>query len=85
MLTAEQPTMLKPAGQPGAIHTDNGAERGQRTRLFRDCATGTGVEWIYAVDYAGPCPRWYGFLAMGATASIDTLVANGMNLEPYRG
>lgn len=85
MLTAEQPNLPKPAGQPGVIHTDKGGERGQRTRLFRDCATGAGVEWIYAVDYEGPNPRWYGFHAAGGTTSIAKLIKNGMTLEPYTG
>lgn len=85
MDTLEQPIQdfrIKPSD---TIYSDRGGERGLRTRLFRNCATGTGVEWIYASDYEGPFPRWYGYLAMGTNASIDMLVANGMTLEPYAG
>jgi len=63
------------------IYTDNGAERGNRTRLFRDGALG-GVEWMFAVDHAGGSTRWYGF-GMIADNSITKLRANGMALVEY--
>ncbi len=69
----------------GAIYTDKGAENGARTRLFRNCSGGQGVEWIYAVDHAGPNPRWYGFLATGGAHSVASLIQGGMPLEPYKG
>ena len=68
------------------IYTDEGAQRGLRTRYFRDLEDGTGVEWIYATDHAGGCNRWYGFLAVQG-ATIASLRASGMpltRLEPER-
>lgn len=64
------------------IYTDNGVAFGRRTRIFRDCATGCGVEWMYAVDYAGGDRRWYGFHP-AAGGSIATMQANGMALTRF--
>lgn len=61
------------------IYSDNGAAFGRRTRLFRNGAHG-GVEWIYAVDYAGGDRRWYGY-GMAPDCSIAELQADGMFLS----
>ncbi|WP_171182078.1 hypothetical protein [Ruegeria sp. HKCCD8929] len=63
-----------------AIYHDNGAAFGRRTRVFRDCATGRGVEWMYGVDYSNGDDRWYGFHPAG-TGSIATLKLGGMVLS----
>ena len=39
------------------LYSDNGAELGLRTRLFRNAADG-GVEWMYAVDHAAVDRDW---------------------------
>lgn len=62
------------------IYTDNGASRGCRTRYFRD-AEGGGVEWIYAVDHAGPAPRWCGFMPIGAPQTVAAHIACGAQWE----
>lgn len=61
------------------LYHDNGAAFGRRTRYFRNAAGG-GVEWIYAVDWAGGDRRWYGF-GMDGTATIAKLQAGGMFLS----
>jgi hypothetical protein len=61
------------------IHHDNGAARGNRTRLFRD--TRGGVEWIFHVDYAGGCRRWYAF-GLDPENSIAKMKSDGMPLTP---
>lgn len=61
------------------IFTDNGAARGNRTRYFRDCESGAGVEWMYAVDHAYGSDRWYGY-GMEPDISIADLQARGMEL-----
>ena len=63
------------------IYHDNGAAFGRRTRYFRNAAGG-GVEWIYAVDHAGGCDRWYGYLATGGHETIASLRISGMDLQP---
>lgn len=60
------------------IYHDNGRAFGRRTRFFRD--TEGGVEWLYAVDYATGCKRWYAFHP-GAGKSIDDLKRSGMFLS----
>ena len=66
------------------IYNDNGAARGLRTRYFRDAPS--GVEWIYAVDYAGGSPftRWhtFGMACYTPDNSIAKLIARGMVLTP---
>lgn len=62
-----------------SIYHDNGAAFGRRTRFFRDCETG-GVEWLYAVDWCGPAPRWYTFHP-GNGVNIACLKDNGMFLS----
>mgnify|MGYP000252711470 CR=1 FL=1 len=64
-----------------AIYHDNGAALGRRTRVFRNCPNGGGVEWMYAVDHAGPNPRWYGYLATGGHETIASLRITGMDLR----
>lgn len=64
------------------VFHDNGAAFGRRTRVFRDCQTGRGVEWMYAVDYASGNTRWYGFHPAGA-GSIHTLQQGGMFLSRF--
>jgi len=71
-----------PPPTPCEIYSDNGASIGRRTRLFRQCPSGTGVEWIYAVDYAGGDDRWYTYHP-SAAASIQGLLKTEMNLTPY--
>lgn len=61
------------------LYHDNGAAFGRRTRYFRNAAGG-GVEWIYAVDHAGGCDRWYGYLATGGHETIASLQISGMDL-----
>ncbi|RWR30516.1 hypothetical protein D2T29_12660 [Sinirhodobacter populi] len=63
-------------------YTDNGAAFGRRTRVFRDCVTGCGVEWMYAVDYAGGDSRWYRFHP-AAGGTVEGLQANGMKLTRF--
>lgn len=59
------------------IYTDNGSDRGLRTRFFRQA--GTGIEWMFAADYAGPSRRWYGY---GMTPdTIENMKATGMELQ----
>lgn len=65
------------------IYSDNGASKGLRTRIFRDCLNGNGVEWMYAVDYASGHDRWYGFGAL-PNNSIDKMKNNGYDLFPYQ-
>lgn len=65
----------------GEIYTDNGASLGRRTRLFRNCASGNGVEWMYAVDHAGGDDRWYGFHA-AAGGTIESMIKAGMRISP---
>lgn len=65
------------------IYTDNGAAYGRRTRYFRNC-DGGGVEWIYAVDFEGPAPRWYGYLSTGGWETVTSLMASGMDIEPVK-
>jgi len=65
------------------IYTDNGAKRGLLTRYFRDGARG-GVEWIYAVDHAGPALRWYCFLAGDIRQSVAAHIASGAEWEPLQ-
>lgn len=60
------------------IYQDNGAARGMRTRMFRDCANG-GVEWMYGVDYCNGDKRWYGY-GMEKGLSIRKLMNDGMVL-----
>jgi hypothetical protein len=63
-----------------AIYSDNGSARGMRTRYFREHAG--ALEWIYAVDHAGPNPRWYG---ASFARSIAEMERNGYTmtaLEP---
>ena len=62
------------------IYHDNGAAFGRRTRMFRDCQTG-GVEWMYGVDFANGCTRWYGYLATGKAETVATLKDAGMFLS----
>jgi hypothetical protein len=64
----------------GFIYTDNGADRGSRTRYFRNCPTGTGVEWIFAVDEAAGSTRWYGY-GMKPNNSIGKMIKGGFPLE----
>ena len=66
-----------------AIFTDRGAERGARTRLFRDCANGNGVEWIYAVDFAAGHDRWFGW-GMASGESIERMRREGFKLEAHK-
>jgi hypothetical protein len=61
------------------IYHDNGAAFGRRTRFFRDCATG-GVEWIYAVEYAGGATCWKTFYP-GSGLHIAGLKDGGMFLS----
>ena len=61
------------------IYHDNGAARGYRTRVFRDCRDG-GVEWMYAVDYAQGDSRWYVFHTI-SEPSIAKLKSEGMFLS----
>ena len=65
------------------IYHDNGAALGRRTRYFRNAAGG-GVEWIYAVDFEGPAPRWYGYLSTGGWETVTSLMASGMDIEPVK-
>lgn len=60
------------------IYHDNGSAFGRRTRVFRD--TDGGVEWMYAVDYAGGSDRWF-FFHPGAGQSIDAMKRGGMFLS----
>ena len=62
------------------IYHDNGAAFGNRTRVFRECENGKGVEWMYAVDWAAGHRRWYGF-GMSADNSIESLKSDGMFLS----
>lgn len=64
------------------VFHDNGAAFGRRTRVFRNCALG-GVEWMYAVDYAGGDRRWYGYMCTGGHETVGSLIASGMDLRPY--
>ena len=63
------------------IYTDNGSDRGLRTRYFRH--DGIGIEWIYAADYAGPSPRWYGYGM--APDTIENMIRLGFSLERIEG
>ena len=64
------------------IFSDNGGSRGLRTRLFRDCQNGRGVEWMYAVDWAAGHDRWFGF-GMSDGNSIAKMMADGWPLEKW--
>lgn len=62
------------------IYHDNGAAFGRRTRVFREVQG--GIEWMYGVDYASGCNRWYAFHpGMGQT--IDELKKGGMFLSRF--
>ena len=63
------------------IYSDLGAERGFHTRYFRN-ARGSGVEWIYAVDYASGSRRWYTHLATPMARSVECLIDDGYSLTP---
>jgi hypothetical protein len=65
------------------IYSDNGGQIGNRTRLFRDCIGSHGVEWMYAVDYAGGSRRWFGLLCYEGQ-TIEKMQRDGMNLTPYK-
>lgn len=64
------------------VYHDNGAAFGRRTRVFRDCSNGQGVEWMYGVDYAGGDTRWYGFYPAG-NGTIASLQQGGMFLSRF--
>lgn len=64
------------------IYHDNGAAFGRRTRYFRESPHG-GIEWMYAVDHANGCRRWYGYgMAYQSGGTIPQLIAAGMDLTP---
>ena len=65
-----------------AIYTDAGADIGNRTRLFRDCANGLGVEWMYAVDWVAGNDRWFGF-GMQSGYSIEKMKRDGYTLRKW--
>ena len=65
------------------IYTDAGASIGLRTRLFRDCANGRGVEWMYAVDWAAGHDRWFGF-GMSEGQSIKKMMSDGWDLRVWQ-
>lgn len=59
------------------IYSDNGATYMTRTRYFRE--RNGSLEWVYAVDYAGPNTRWYG---AGFANSIAEMIRNGYDMTP---
>ena len=64
------------------IYSDNGGLRGCRTRLFRDCQNGLGVEWMYAVDWAAGHDRWFGFFVAQGN-SVAKMLKDGWPLEQW--
>lgn len=64
------------------IFTDNGVERGHRTRFFRNAPDGSGVEWIRAACYGAGDRRWLNYMATGGWETIASLNLTGMNLQP---
>ena len=64
------------------MYSDNGGLRGLRTRLFRNCANGKGVEWMYAVDWAAGHDRWFGF-GMSDGLTVEDMIKDGWELTPW--